>query len=296
MAEALCYRGRHVQAAELEFIRGLIAENPEASRRRLSALLCQAWQWRQPNGQLRDMVARSLLLRLHRAGHIELPAQRFCPPNNAVRHHAPVMQPQQEHTPLVCSLAELGPLDIRQVRHAAEEKLFGQLLHAYHYLGYSRPVGEQLKHLVCARGQPIACLAWSSAPRHLGSRDRFVGWSPSVRRQNLHLVAYQTRFLILPWVEVRHLASHVLARVTRRLSADWQSLYHHPIYLVETFVDTERFVGTCYRAANWRYLGRTTGRGHNDHTNRPNRSRKALWVYPLLADFRRKLNPAADGQ
>jgi len=283
-----------VQAAELEFIRGLIAENPTASRRRLSTLLCEAWQWRQPNGQLRDMVARSLLLGLHRAGHIELPAQRFCPPNNAVRHRAPTLsvQPQLDRSPLACSLAGLGPLEIRQVRHAAEEALFGQLLHAYHYLGYTRPVGEQLKHLVCARGQPIACLAWSSAPRHLASRDRFVGWSPNVRRKNLHLIAYQTRFLIVPWVQVRHLASHVLARVTRRLPADWQTLYHHPIYLVETFVDTERFAGTCYRAANWSCLGLTTGRGHNDQTNRPNRSRKTLWVYPLAADFRRKLNPS----
>jgi len=177
------------------------------------------------------------------------------------------------------------------VRHAPEEKLFGQLLQAYHYLGYTRPVGEHLKHLVYARGQPIACLAWSSAPRHLAGRDRFVGWSPIVRRQNLHLIAYHTRFLILPWVKVRHLASHLLGKITRRLSADWQWLYHHPIYLVETFVDTEHFAGTCYRAANWRYLGLTTGRGHNDHTNRPNRSRKALWVYPLAADFGRKLNP-----
>ena len=164
-------------------------------------------------------------------------------------------------------------------------------MEGYHYLAYTQPVGEHLKYLIWAGATPIACLAWSSAPRHLGPRDRFIGWSASQRRANIHLLAYNSRFLILPWVKVRHLASHLLARVATVLSQDWQRLYHHPIYLLETFIDPERFRGTCYRAANWIYVGPTTGRGKDDQTHRANRSRKELWVYPLRQDFRSKLCP-----
>jgi hypothetical protein len=197
--------------------------------------------------------------------------------------------------PLECSLAQLGPLEIRQVRRTPEEKLFGSLMPGHHYLGYTQPVGEHLKYLVCAQGQPVAALAWSSAPRHLGSRDRFIGWSAPQRRAHLHLLAYNTRFLILPWVKVPHLASHLLARVARRIAADWQALYAHPVYLLETFIDPQRFRGTCYRAANWLSLGLTTGRGKDDQTNRPNRSLKQLWVYPLRPNFRRQLGATGHG-
>ena len=291
------YRGRAVSGAEIEGIRALIAAHPGASRWRLSFKLCAAWNWVQPNGQPRAMLARSLMLALHRAGHIQLPAQRFRPPNNVVRHRAPVVEPELplESETLECSLAELGPLEIRQVRRTPEEAFFGRLLQSHHYLRYTRPVGEHLKHLVYARGRTVACLAWSSAPRHLGPRDQFIGWSPEQRRANLHLIAYNTRFLILPSVRVRHLASHVLAQAVRQLSADWERLYAHPIHLAETFIDPERFRGTCYRAANWIYLGLTTGRGKDDQTNRPNRSLKQLWVYPLQADFRRRLGAAGHG-
>ena len=143
--------------------------------------------------------------------------------------------------------------------------------------------------MVYARGTPIACLAWSSAPRHLGARDRFIGWSKEQRQANIHFLAYHTRFLILPWAKVPHLASHLLARVARVISQDWQGLYHHPIYLLETFIDPQRFRGTAYRAANWSLLGKTTGRGKNDLTHRANRCLKELWACPLVADFRQKL-------
>jgi uncharacterized protein DUF4338 len=289
MPDTICYRGRKIAASDIEFIKALIAQNPTASRRRLSALLCRTWQWVQPNGRLRDMVARSLMLSLHRAGLIQLPERRFCPPNNAAQHRAPPPGLPLEVNPLGCSLDELGPLEIRQVRRCPEEPVFDRLLHTHHYLGYMRPVGEHLKYLICARAQPIACLAWSSAPRHLGPRDRFIGWSPSVRRRNLHLIAYNTRFLILPWVKVPNLASHVLAQAARRIAADWQALYQHPVHLLETFIDPQRFRGTCYRAANWIYLGLSTGRGKDDLIKRPNRSLKQLWAYPLRPDFRRRL-------
>jgi hypothetical protein len=192
-------------------------------------------------------------------------------------------------SPLVASLGQLRPLQMRQVRRSADEELFNALLAQYHYLGYQQPVGAHLKYLVWGAGRPLACAAWASAARHLGPRDRFIGWSAAARRRNLRLLAYNTRFLILPWVAVPHLASHVLARLAARLSADWQQLYGHPIYFLETFVDPARFRGTCYRAANWRVLGRTTGRGHNARSMRPTQPVKEILGYPLVADFRARL-------
>ena len=289
MSESICYRGRRLEAADIAFIAQLIAQNPGWSRRRLSAELCRAWNWVQPNGQLRDMVARSLLLQFHRAGLIQLPVQRFRPPNNVVNRSAPSPCLPLWERPLEGRLAQIGPVEIKQVRRTAAEPLFASLLACHHYLGYTQPVGEHLKYLVWSAGQPVACLAWSSAPRHLAARDGFIGWSSLLRQRHLQGVAYNTRFLILPSVRVRHLASHILGAVARVISQDWQELYHHPIHLLETFIDPGRFRGICYRAANWIRLGLTTGRGHNDRTNRPNRPRKELWVYPLSADFRRHL-------
>jgi hypothetical protein len=178
------------------------------------------------------------------------------------------------------------------VRRTGDESLYNGLIEQYHYLGYEQPVGEHLKYVLWATGRPIACMAWSSAPRHLGCRDRFIGWSREARRRNIRFIAYNTRFLIVPWVRVPHLASHILGRITRVVSADWEQLYKHPIYFLETFVDPERFRGTCYMAANWKLLGETTGRGKDDQTNRPNRSIKQLLGYPLTPQFRELLDQA----
>ena len=192
-------------------------------------------------------------------------------------------------TPLCTSLTALQPIEFRQVRRTEHEALFGALLQAHHYLGYTRPVGEHLKYLVYAKDRPIACFAWSSAPRHLGPRDRFIGWSAQARRENIRFIAYNSRFLVLPWIEVRHLASHLLGGMAKRLSREWEAVYAHPLYYLESFVDPERFAGTCYRAANWLFLGRTTGRGKADQTKKPNRSRKEVLGYPLTAHFRQRL-------
>lgn len=287
-AVVLKYRGREVRQSEVAFVRELIAAHPKASRRALSSKLCQAWRWMQPNGQPRDMVCRGLMLELARAGHIELPPARKGVPNPLARRRRP--EPVQiDCTPLVGALIDLAPLEWRQVRRTAEEGLFNSLIEEHHYLGYIQPVGEQLKYVVYAGQRPVACFAWSSAPRHLGPRDRYIGWSPPVRRRNIALVAYNPRYLILPWVEVRHLASHLLGRMVRRLSADWEHTYGHPVHFAETFVEPARFRGTCYRAANWVWLGRTTGRGKDDLTHRPNRTIKDVLGYPLTPHFRRLL-------
>jgi hypothetical protein len=154
----------------------------------------------------------------------------------------------------------------------------------------TQPVGEHLKYLVYAQQRPVACLAFSSAPRHLGSRDRFIGWGREARLKNIGLIAYNTRYLLLPWVSVEHLASHLLGRIARVISADWQRLYGHPIYFLETFIDPQRFRGTCYLAANWIRLGVTTGRGKDARTHQPNRPIKVVLGYPLAKDFRQRLS------
>ncbi len=288
MEVLLTYRGKGITEQDVVFIRELIAQNPKDSRRKLSEKLCQAWGWRQSNGMLRGMVCRGLMLMLHRAGHIELPAPRWEPINPLVYRKKPVPV-EIEPYPLTGSLSSIVPLEIHQVRRTALEKLCDSLIEQYHYLRYCQPVGEHLKFMAFADQRPIACMIYSSAPRHIGCRDRFIGWSAAVRRRNLHLIAYQSRFLILPWVHVPYLASHLLGRMARLLPSDWQRIYHHPVYFQETFVDLERFKGTCYKASNWVLLGKTTGRGKNDQTKRPNRSIKAVWGYPLCRDFRARL-------
>jgi hypothetical protein len=292
MQATLSYRHRVITDADVAFVRQLIAENPQCSRSALSFKLCKAWNWVQPNGALRDMVCRGMMLMLHRQGLIELPPVRH-PGRISLMQGRDRDKPEAviiEQTPLSMSLAELGPLQFRQVRRTPEEALFNSLLQQHHYLGYSQPVGEHLKYLVFARGRPVACMAWSSAPRHLGSRDRFIGWDAQARLHNIRLLAYNTRFLILPWVQVPHLASHILGRMARRLSADWQQLYAHPIYFVETFIDPQRFAGTCYRAANWTVMGQTTGRGKAAPTRAVNRSIKQVLGYALVKDFRQRLS------
>jgi len=290
MAGPFSYRGRVVTEADIEFIRRLIGAHPTASRRALSQELCRAWSWVQPNGVLCDMVCRGLLLALERAGQIELPPQRQRPPNSlATRQKPPTAGLDIDRTPLRSSLGAIRPLTFRQVRRTPAEPLFNALVEAHHYLGYTQPVGAHLKYLVYADERPVACLAWSSPPFQLGCRDRFIGWSDAARRRNLHLIAYNPRFLILPWVFVPHLASHLLGRMARMLPGQWERIYGHPVYFVETFVDPERFRGTCYRAANWFVLGCTTGRGKDAWTRRRTRPIKLVLGYPLTRRFRELL-------
>jgi hypothetical protein len=288
MEALLRYRGRTVTAADVRLIKELVARHPGESRRRLSARLCEAWDWRQPNGELRDMVCRGLMLALWRAGHIELPEIRKRPRNPLATRARPTAV-EVDRTLLCASLGDLGPLEFRQVRRTPEEGLFNSLLQQHHYLGYTQPVGEHLKFMVYAGTRPVALFAWSSAARHLGPRDRYLGWASELRRQNIRFLAYNTRYLIPGWVQVPHLASHLLSRMTRMLSAEWQKVYGHPVHFAETFVDTTRHRGTCYRAANWQFLGRTQGRGKDDLTHRPNRTLKDVLGLPLIGDFRKRL-------
>ena len=284
----LKYRGRGVDESDVSVIRRLIAENPTASRRALSRKVCEAWNWVQPNGAPCDMVCRGLMLALERAGQVTLPAVRWRPPN-PLAHRPRPQKAEIDATAVECSLQDLGPLEFRLVRRTAEEPLFNGLIERHHYLGYTQPVGGQLKYMVMAGERPVACLAWSSAARHLGPRDRFIGWSPEARRRNVRGIAYNSRYLILPWIHVPHLASHILGQMAARVPRDWERLYGHPIYYLETFIDPERWRGTCYRASNWIVLGMTTGRGKAANSHRPNRSLKQVLGYPLDRRFRHLL-------
>lgn len=281
------YQEKPITANDLECIKRLIANHPLASRRQLSKKLCEIWDWRQANGHLKDMLCRSLLLHLDRSGYIKLPPVKFRPnnplanrkkPNKIIVDTSPITEyPRDEK------------IAIQQVRRKAKENLYNSLIDQYHYLGYVYPIGEYLKYIFFIADRPIACIAFSSAVRHIKCRDKFIGWSKEKRQANLHLIAYNTRFLILPWISINCLASQLLSKIVKIISDDWEEYYNHPVYYLETFVDTERFSGTCYKAANWIYLGNTTGRGKNDQTHQQNRSLKAVWGYPLVKNFRELL-------
>lgn len=290
MESNLVLQGRVLGSAQVQQVRQLLASHPDWSRYRLSRQLCQLWDWRAPNGQIKDMAARTLLLKLEQRGWIDLPARRWASPNR-MRHKT---VPPVEHTPqpIAGSLAELTPLQVQELSCGAEALgLYEWLLHQYHYLSYTSAVGLNLKYLVRDRhGRPLSCLLFGSAAWKCAVRDRFIGWTATVREARLQQVTNNTRFLILPWVQVPQLASHVLSLVGRRLRQDWQTKYARPLELVETFVDTSRFSGVCYRAANWLDLGQTTGRTRQDRWSRIEVPPKRVLVYPLTEHFRRALS------
>ena len=285
----LMLQGRVIAAAQLLQARQLLESHPEWSRYRLSRELCWLWNWRAPNGQLKDMAARTLLLKLEQRGLLRLPPKRRPSPNRMLHKQVRAVAHAREliHAPL----AQLTPLEVIELSQWPEElPRYEWLLHEHHYLSYASPVGLNLKYLVRERqGRALSCLLFGSAAWKCAPRDQFIGWSPAARQARLQQVTNNSRFLLLPWVHVPGLASHVLSRVLRRLPQDWQRKYARPLDLVETFVDTSRFTGACYRAANWLDLGQTTGRTRQDRAHRLQTPPKRVWVYPLHPQFRRRL-------
>ena len=288
MATERVIQGRAVSDDDIGLIRALIATHPGWHRTRLSQALCARWNWVAANGQPKDMAARALLRKLDAEGLITLP-----PPvrsaNNAFRHRtaAPV---SVDETPISEPLRALMPLRFSLADQGEERELFGALVHRYHYRGYRGPVGENLHYLVYDRdGRVLACLLFGAPAWKMAAREHFIGWDAQSRERALALVANNMRFLILPWVGVAHLASHILGRIARRISADWQAKYAHPVVLLETTVERARFAGTCYRAANWQCVGETTGRSRNDRHKRFNVPVKSVWLYPLSPRFRAHL-------
>lgn len=281
------YRNRSLTASELDEIRVLVAEDFDRGRSYVSRVLCERWGWRQANGKLKECACRDLLLRLEEKGHIRLPP-RIRPKNNLKRKRFvefPLFPPRR----IEGAVSTFGPLEVRPVEGAGENDYWDSLIESHHYLGYRPVVGEKLKYLAFLDGEIVACSGWGSAAFKCAVRDSFVGWTTQQRKTNLSLVANNVRFLILPWVRIKHLASKVLAANLRRLSADWSEAYGHPIVLAETFVDTARFLGTCYRAANWRHLGETAGLSKRGNRYDHHGNSKAVLVYPLHRKLKEKL-------
>lgn len=286
MDQDLIIRRRLIQAADLELIRQLIVAEGARGRSHLSNRLCELWDWRQPNGHYRQIACRELLRRLESKGLIQLPA-----PLKAARRAG--YRNQTRLPELWDTLTVAGPLadflpqiQVRLVQDPEQARTYAGLIGAYHYLGYQQATGAQLKYLVCWADRPIACLSFGPAAWKVASRDTYIGWSVPVRQQRLPWVVNNDRFLILPGVKIAHLASYVLAATLRRLRADWQRVYGHDLALAETFIERDRFRGTCYAAANWACLGETCGRGRNDRTYAADLPVKTVWVYPLRKDFR----------
>lgn len=289
MDRHLVIQGREIRPEDVALIRDWLQAHPDANRTRLSRQLCEAWNWRNGAGRLKDMAARSLLLKLEARGEIQLPPRRTASVNHLRNRSA--VDVQHEPQTIEGPLSQVQPVAIQLVAEASPEgRLFQSLLQRYHYLGLRNCVGENLKYLARDRqGRVLACLLFGSAAWKAAARDQWIGWSGEQRARRLSLVTNNTRFLILHSIRVPHLASHLLGRVAARLSADWQHKYGHPIYLLESFVQEPRFAGTCYRAAGWVQVGLTTGRTRNDDGRKPRVARKALYLKPLRADARRRL-------
>jgi len=286
-------QGRRIGPLELAQVRALLAEHPDWSRYRLSRQLATLWDWRNPVGQLKDMAARTLLLKLERRGWITLPDCRCAAPNRMRAKPRPTLAMPTPAVPITEALPQLLPLTLRELSgesHRAERALFEALLYRYHYLSHRGTVGENLQYLARDRfGRPLACVLFGAAAWQCRARDQHIGWEAATRQRRLNYLTNNTRLLILPWARVPHLASHLLGRITRQLSADWQQKYGHPIFLLETFVDTSRFAGACYRAANWQVVGQTTGRTRQNKTSVAQAPPKAVWLYPLRPDYRQAL-------
>jgi hypothetical protein len=287
-------QGRLLGEADLQYIRALRREHPQWTRRRLSEHLVEHWRWYNAAGRAKDMAARTLLLKLQARGLIDLPAprngngnrQRSAKTRRLVQAELLSSRPE----PITCSLRALQPLGLELVAGLVERRRVARLLVAHHYAGFSGAVGENVQYLIRdAQGRELAVMVFGAAAWKVAARDQFIGWSVAQRRQGLPGIANQQRFLILPWVRVPHLASHALALALQRLSSDWQMRYGHPVWLVETFVEEDRFAGTAYRAAGWRRVGQTTGRTRQDRDRTLQVPIKSIWVKPLHPRFREYL-------
>ena len=274
---------------EIEQISNLIRENPTWGRSRLSKELCYQWNWVNHDGKPKDISCRDMLRDFDAKGLITLPPQQHPARKAGCRDRIQLML--HDTTELSINITGVLPVSIEVVKERTQQgQEFKSLVDQYHYLGFDMTVGENLKYMVYSQDNKLlACLLFGSSAWACAPRDQFIGWSPTVRKSNLLVTTNNTRFLILPWVHIPHLASHILGQITRRIASDWQNKYGHPVYLLETFVEKDRFKGTCYKAANWIYVGETTGRSRNDRYNKLRVPIKDIWLYPLSKQFREVL-------
>ena len=287
VVEPWTIRKKTITAALLAEIQATVDQCWERGRAYVSRMLCQRWQWVQPNGGLRDMACRELLLTLERKGLIRLPP-RFRSSHNDKRRWRPALV-EIDQTPMQGSLRDFDPPVLQLVRNTSLEPLYNSLVARFHYLGYRQIVGSHLKYMAFIDERPVACLGWGSAAWRVNSRETFIGWDHATKVRNLHFLANNTRFLILPWVSIKCLASRILALNVKRIAQDWLKIYHHPIHLLETFVERDRFRGTCYQAANWIRVGETKGMAKRGHRHLSHGVIKDVYLYPLGRNFRKEL-------
>jgi len=269
----------------VEQIRSVITEHPEWNRTQISQHICRMWRWQAPNGKLKDISCRDMLRELDKGGRIKLPAplkaSRSAGSADVIRHF------EHDTTPIIQALPKLRPLYIENVVSGAKLAVFKSYLSQYHYLGFDRTIGENMKYMVSGRdGKPLSCLLFGSAAWSCRERDEFIGWDKEQRAHGLSNMTNNTRFLIYPWVRVAHMASHILSLIAHRVADDWQAKYGHPVYCLETFVEAGRFRGVSYRAANWIHVGRTTGRGRDGGHKHAILPVKDIYLYPLTKHFR----------
>ena len=277
------YCAREFSAEDIGTIKHLMEQDPKLQRTALSRKLCELFAWTKPNGEMKDMTCRVALLRMQADGLITLPPSQMrrakgrphFPPTPATDPQASVLQP----------VHELGTLTLRPVTGSAPSRLWNEYIARYHYLGYTAMSGSQMRYNIFAGERLVALLSFGASAWKLKAREHFVGWSEAQRQQNLQLVVNNARFLILPWIQSKGLASKILAKAARQLPEDWLARYGFRPVLLETFVEFERHRGTCYKAANWIYVGRTAGRGKKSTSHRPLIPIKDIWLYPLRKNF-----------
>ena len=280
-------RKRTLTSADIQYIQAIINDNWHKGRTQISKILCLKWNWIQPNGRLKDMACREVLLTLYRKGLINYPPGLHDGHNKKRNRSIPLVN--TDKIPLKAKLSDLESVEIKLVRNTKFEPLYNSLVQEHHYLGYRQIVGNHLKYIAFIDGQPVACIGWGSAAWSVKSRDAFIGWDKKTKENNLHFVANNTRFLILPWVVVKFLASKILALNAKRISDDWLKIYNHPLCLLETFVEKDRFEGTCYKASNWILTGQTKGIAKKGHDHLFHGKIKDVYLYPLRKGFRKKL-------
>jgi hypothetical protein len=284
-----CINRPEITEGRIQQIRGVIEENPDWNRTQVSQQICRLWGWQSPNGQLKDISCRDVLRELDRTGKIMLPQRQRSPRTKGGGDR--VAHIEHDTSPIHTTLAGLRPLSVSMASSRKELAEFKSLVDQYHYLGYDRSIGENMKYMVHDRGgKPLACLLFGSAAWSCRGRDSHIGWGKPERSQGLRFLTNNSRYLILPWVTCQHLASHVLSLVLRRIAEDWRKKYGHPVYCVETYVESGRFRGTCYKAANWIKVGETTGRGRDGGHHEAVVPVKDVYIYPLAADFKERLS------
>lgn len=287
--------GRGFSTTEIKLICEVVADFGRLSLTEIARTICELLEWKRPNGRLKNHECRLLLEKLSAKGVFSLPALRQSGPRGPRVVTCTANGREQE--PITGSVSQFAPLSLAVVRSGPESSLWSELIERYHYLGYRVPVGANLRY--CVRSQSdhiLGCMLWSSPAWKMSARDGWIGWTDEQRLRNLQLVVNNSRFLILPWVRIRYLASSILSLCARQLPDDWEQLYGYRPRLLETVVDTQ-FRGTSYRAANWIHLGETRGRGRMDHSHKAHgRAVKQIFVYPLSRDVQRSLREPEEKQ